>query len=209
MKCTKCSTKIRPVVSVDLDGVLGDYHNEFRIFAEKYWNRPMPLNWQGNGDFETFLGMSKLEHRQAKLAYRQGGFKRFQPAYGGAGSFMRSLKSLGVETWICTTRPWQRLDNIDPDTRFWLERNEMPYEGVVFGDDKYAQLFNTVQLDRVLAVVEDLPEQFDLAEELGFRPIMKYQTHNETCERNPGFRSYQEILTEIVLRGKKWSEAND
>lgn len=208
MKCTKCSNQVRPVVAVDLDGTLGEYHNEFRIFAEKYWNRPMPMHWQGQGDFETYLGMSKIEHRQAKLAYRQGGFKRFQPAYGGAGPFMRQLKNLGIEVWICTTRPWQRLDNIDPDTRFWLDRNNIPYEGVVFGDDKYNQLFNTVQLDRVLAVVEDLPEQFDLALKLGFAPIMKYQTHNETNERLPGFRSYSEIFEMIKGKNDQWIKEN-
>jgi hypothetical protein len=82
----------KPVVALDLDGTLGDYHSNFLEFADRYFhsncgswfamrnqtNPGLPL-WE-------WMGISQRDYRDAKLAYRQGGWKRWMPAYEGAGS---------------------------------------------------------------------------------------------------------------------------
>lgn len=186
-QCTKCSKKVRPIVACDIDGTLGDYHGHFRWFVSKYWNMPNILgteSWNGQGEFEEWLGITKQQYREAKLAYRQGGMKRWMPLYPGAKEMLRDIRSLGAEVWIATTRPWQRLDNIDPDTRFWLEIHGIEIDGLLYGEDKYRQLCEAVDKDRVAAVIDDLPEQYEVASSLGLPVMLRDNIHNATIGEN-------------------------
>jgi hypothetical protein len=110
------------------------------------------------------LGLTQAEYREAKLAYRQGGYKRIAPLQPGAIMFMTELQMLGCEVWITTTRPWSRLDNVDPDTKFWLQRHGIMYDHLLFDDHKYQKLSTIVDPTRVWAVVDDLPDMCEEAE---------------------------------------------
>lgn len=169
-----------PVVALDIDGTLGDYHAHFLDFAEKWIGRPMPDAHEINPGLPLyrFMGVSKATYREAKLAYRQGGWKRWMPVYPGAAELTRLIQTAGAEVWICTTRPYLRLDNIDPDTREWLKRNRIRYNAVLFGDDKYRELKRQAG-DRVCAIADDLPDLLQSASRFGFRKLyLRDQPYN-------------------------------
>lgn len=211
MLCTACGEKIRPVVCFDIDGTLGDYHTHFTEFCDKYFNlnRPQMAPFNGSCDFENWLGLTRIEYREAKLAYRQGGTKRWMPIFPGAAEAVRTVQDAGAEVWIATTRPWQRLDNIDPDTREWLRRNQLHYDGLLYGDDKFNQLCETVDPSRVVAVIEDLPGMFDLGTKLGLPVMQVWRPHNDS----PGARRDPSgMLPDCVLWAvnnvKNWRRQN-
>lgn len=171
----------KPVVALDLDGTLGNYHLHFLRFAEGWLGRPMPdpqLNTDGVPLY-SWMGVSKRTYRECKLAYRQGGMKRSMPCYEGAPELARYIRRRGAEVYICTTRPYLRLDNIDPDTRHWLRRNRIQYDGVIFGEHKYRQLRDLVG-PKVLMVMDDLPEMLAQAETAlpGATPVIRSQPYN-------------------------------
>lgn len=209
MLCTSCHEKVKPVVAVDIDGTLGDYHQDLIGFAEVYYGQPFSRDYIGQflefSDWFEIQGLSKEDYRQLKLAYRQGGLKRNMPVFPDAAYFLRSLRHAGVEVWLCTTRPYLRLDNVDPDTREWLRRNDMTYDGLLFGDDKYEKLVETVGKDRIVGVVEDLPESFDAALGLGlpvWQIFRKHNTHHLSA-RSPLFKNLghaRRILTEKAFQ---------
>lgn len=158
----------RPVVALDIDGTLGDYHRHFLWFAEKWLGMNMPLATEINPGLplSEFMGVEHSVYRQCKLAYRQGGLKRFMPVYPFASDLTHNIREAGAQVWICTTRPYLRLDNIDPDTREWLRRNDIEYDAVIFegildgdGATKYGELVRQVSTSRIVAAVDDLPEQ--------------------------------------------------
>lgn len=167
MLCSNCSQPIKSVVAIDIDGTLGDYHGQFRSFAEQYLGTFLPLEYPGGQEYSEFLGIEKQTYREIKLAYRQGGNKRWMPLYAGALSFMGMARNSGAEIWMATTRPWLRLDNIDPDTRHWLDRNKVEYDRMVYGEDKYKQLVTMIDKERIALVVDDLLEQCIAAFEAG------------------------------------------
>lgn len=148
----------KPVVALDIDGTLGDYHSHFLQFARLWFDRPMPPSSEINPGLPLwkFMGVTRARYREAKLAYRQGGWKRWMPVYDGASDLTKNVQRAGAEVWICTTRPYLRLDSIDPDTREWLRRNDIKYNAVLFGDDKYRELERQAG-HRVCAVADDLP----------------------------------------------------
>jgi hypothetical protein len=171
----------KPVVALDIDGTLGDYHAHFLWFASVWLGREMPsaLDVNPGMRLSEFMGVPHNVYRECKLAYRQGGLKRFMPVYPFASELTREIHNLDAEVWLCTTRPYLRLDNIDPDTREWLRRNNIQYDAVIFGtlvneglvDYKYSELVRQVGKDRIAAAVDDLPEQIEKAKDVGIKPV--------------------------------------
>lgn len=208
----------KPVVALDIDGTLGDYHGHFLRFAEGYVGREMPNPKEINPGLPLYRHMrvSRATYRAAKLAYRQGGQKRSMPAYDGAADLTRVVRKAGAEVWICTTRPYLRLDNIDPDTREWLRRNRIQYDAVLFGESKYAELVRQVGLNRIVAIADDLPEQIVKAGKVGIRSLyMMYQPYNTVGSSLGGghpfapdiVHSLPELWHEIELQIMKYKGA--
>lgn len=171
---------MKPVVALDIDGTLGDYHRHFIEFARGWTGRdlPSPESINPGIPLHKHLGMSKATYRQCKLAYRQGGMKRSMPAYEDASELTRSLRKQGADVWICTTRPYLRLDTIDPDTRHWLRRNGIQFDGILYGEHKYSDLVRIVGKDRVVGVLDDLPEVLDRARSIGLSCYLRDQPYN-------------------------------
>jgi hypothetical protein len=175
MLCTKCSEIIKPVVGIDIDGTLGDYHNHFIKFANDYLgitsHRPGFFDlYDGSILFRDWYcdaaGISKHTWYEIKLAYRQGGMKRTMPMTAGASHLTKYVRRMGAELWLTTSRPYNRLDNIDPDTREWLSRHRIDFDHLLYDDDKYRLLSDRVDKSRVVMVLDDLFEMYDSASDI-------------------------------------------
>lgn len=186
------------VVALDIDGTLGDYHGHFEWFLRMIYlphgaylnNSTSELRawWRDTiqGEFSDALGLPKDVYRNAKMAFRQGGMKRCMPAFRGINEVaVQSIREQGIQVWITTSRPWMRLDNIDPDTQYWLKHNIGQVDGVIYGEDKYADLIDIVGHQRILGIVDDLPENVVRAQQLGLRAAMRRAPHNEWWSVNP------------------------
>jgi hypothetical protein len=192
----------KPVVAVDIDGTLADYHGWFTRFAELWTGREMPDPTDNTNGIPLYkwLGMSKKTYRECKLAYRQGGMKRSMPCYPGSADLLRYMRKSGCEVWICTTRPYLRLDNIDPDTRHWLRRNHIPYDGVIFGEHKYRDLVKIVGRERVLMVLDDLPEMIEQTLALGIPGVLRDQPYNRYSEQPLSRLAYDNADALMIFR---------
>jgi len=175
MRCSECSAPITPVVALDIDGTLGDFHAHFISFLESYLNWPFHHccgfeMYDGAIAFnqwarETY-GIDYRTWQDIKLAYRQGAQKRSMPVIPGAENVVLTAAREGCEIWFTTTRPYLRLDNIDPDTRFWLDNVlgvEDLYSGMIYDELKYERFRELVDPERVILILEDLPEMYDAA----------------------------------------------
>lgn len=212
MRCTDCGTRVKPVISLDIDGTLGDYFGHFLLFAENYLGtglaRPV---YAGEGEYwEWFAnrGVPRDTYRQIKLAYRQGGMKRTMPMFTGARELTADLRESGVEVWLCTSRPYLRLDNIDPDTRHWLERNDIQYDGLLYGERKYEELVERVDPRRVVAVLDDLPEMIDQAKAIGLNAFQIGKQHNShvNAMRQPRMLGLATAQSKFKRELKIWRE---
>lgn len=209
MRCTDCSRDVKPVVAVDIDGTLGDYHGHFIKFATAYVGHPLPTVFGGNVPFHEALGLELEQYRAVKLAYRQGGMKRSMPLISNNGAerwLIDNLRSQGVEVWLTTTRPFLRLDNVDPDTRAWLERNRIRYDGLLYDEDKYDRLVEIVEPERVIGVLEDLPDLWNRASELGLNPIQRWTWWNRYVQMNPGSERLSAVFRVLWKRSINWKE---
>jgi 5'(3')-deoxyribonucleotidase len=205
--CTRCSNPVRPIIAIDIDGTIGRYYQHFHDFAQEYLDQILPADYDGIGDFGDYMGLEKNLYREIKLAYRQGGLKRTMPVYDGASEMTLRIIRAGAELWIATTRPWMRLDNIDPDTKYWLSKNNIYYDGLMYGDDKYYQLAHAVSRERVIGVLEDLPELFDVAKGLfPEAPIFRSTKFNKGDQRFPQVKTLRDAREEFLDRIERWHE---
>lgn len=235
MLCSNCSEVVRPIVACDIDGTLGDYHRHFFRFATEYlgkdghgWydgnpvggpnirNMPglsrFPLTYDGSVRFSEWVcWAARIDlhtYREMKLAYRQGGQKRSMPLLPDAQEFVRMVRALGADLWLTTTRPYQRLDGIDPDTREWARRHQIRYEGLLYDREKYRRLRERVDPERVVAVIDDLPYLWDQAAE-SFGPdvpILVRSTYNRAVERPTQANGLAMVFGQVEHRVLRWKE---
>lgn len=215
MLCTKCSAPVRPITCFDVDGTMGRYHEHFLKFAADYLGFSTIIagssmydgerlfrNWfcdAFNVDLRTF--------RDIKLAYRQGGQKRSMEVERWARVATRLAHDSGAEVWVTTTRPYMRLDNIDPDTRFWLKRHGIYFDHLLYGDHKYEELSNQVDPKRVCFILEDLPEQIDEAQSRfgDDVPFMYFSPWNKSGHGvYQGLGNGQDIIHKVEERVEAW-----
>lgn len=170
----------KPVVALDIDGTLGDYHGHFLRFAEGWTGKSMPPSDQVNPGMQLhkFMGVSKDTYRRVKLAYRRGGMKRSMPCYPRARMLTTHLRKNGAHVWICTTRPYLAMENIDEDTRHWLRRHGIQYDEVLWGEHKYRNLVKYVDKDNIIGVLDDLPAMIEQADVLGLNAYVRTQPYN-------------------------------
>jgi hypothetical protein len=216
MLCSECSKAVKPVVAVDIDGTLGDYHGHFIRFAASYLGVKSPsFDYYGVGLFKTwFIERYKIDERtwyDIKLAYRQGGMKRSMPVYPGAAMLCHMIRSAGAELWLTTTRPFLRLDNVDPDTRFWLDQQAIEYDGLLYDEDKYKVLAERLDGRRVVAVLDDLPEQFEAASS-AFHwkvPLLRRNPYNTAVVCEQTVKDLGKAWPIIAERIDRWKELHE
>lgn len=217
MLCSRCSSAIKPVVAIDIDGTLGDYHLHFMNFAMNYLgvSRDRRISvFVGEGTYlDWFCRTFKVDattFRRVKTAYRAGGMKRMMPVWEGAPYLMSRLSATGAEIWLTTTRPYMKFDGIDDDTRFWLAQNRMAtYDHLLYDEDKYARLAERVDPARVVAVLDDEIEQVNRAQDVFGTdvPILRTVMANAQARRRPGtlWASDLGVAGDIIIkRIEKW-----
>lgn len=212
MKCSNCSETVKPAVALDIDGTLGDYHDNFLEFAEGWLGFWRARDYCGGERFRDWFtktyGVDLTTFRTIKLAYRQGGMKRTMLPYAGAADLTNRLRKEGIEVWLTTSRPWERFDRIDPDTREWLRRYEIEFDGLLYSGSKLADYAKIIDPGRSIAVVDD--QIHNLAEAtqrcLG-APILRRTMWNSGCEWWGAFvENLTELQGEILNQNNFWKE---
>jgi hypothetical protein len=171
-------------VALDIDGTLLGYHGHFTLFAEQYFGKYV----RGAGEYDArlpfhqYLGVGKASYRKCKLAYRRGQLKRSLPMleapYPNANTLTHTLRRWGCDIWLCTTRPYLSHDEVDDATRHNLRRNGVVYQGLIWGEHKYRELVRTVGKDRIIGVLDDVPEMCAQARSLGLPTAFALREHN-------------------------------
>jgi hypothetical protein len=210
MLCSDCQKPIRPVVALDIDGVLANYHMHFLQFAYDWLGQlcgSKELDYFGATDLATHLGIDKRTYRECKLAFRQGGLKRSMPVIAGAYRLVTTLRDRGCEVWFTTTRPYLRLDNIDIDTREWCRRNNLVFDGLLYDEDKYSKLVEAVGQERIVAVLDDEFSNCWAAQCLGLEAIWmrtKYNSKESSLTDLPQVESLMDARHVLLERLDLW-----
>lgn len=219
MRCTNCGEIIRPVVAIDIDGTLADYHDHFLEFAVR-WLGDTYIKPRGSSAFDgsephrewftRVMNVDVTTFRAIKLAFRQGGMKRTMPIYRESAETIFDIQNMGAEVWLTTTRPWERFDRVDPDTRHWLAEHSIDFDGLIYDDEKMSALAERVDPERVVAVVDDLIEELEIAQNMfdNAVTIMRKTIHNRGVHwPHEGYMGEIKVWIEESIN--RWKERYD
>lgn len=216
MHCSRCSELVKPVVCIDIDGTLGDYHGHFLRFAGDWVGVRQDDNYSGREPYRDWFCKAfrtdLTTFRQIKLAYRQGGMKRTMPVYPYATELCEAVHNAGGELWLTTTRPYLSLDGIDRDTRAWLDRNWISYDRLLYDENKYDVVAERVDPERVVAVLDDEEEQCLHAVRVWDSiniPIQRGTRYNESARFQPRCETLESACNVIVNRITQWKGSHD
>jgi hypothetical protein len=217
--CSKCGVQLKPIVAVDIDGTLADFHGHLLRFMTEWTGKGLEALLYGSLDLydggepwsDYCMRLFEIDlatFRAAKLAYRQGGLKRSMPPVNGAAMFCKAITTK-AELWLTTTRPYLSLDTIVPDTVEWLRRTGIDnYQALLFDEDKYEQLADRVDTRRVVAILDDQRDMCEAAAMSMFfgidAPILLRNKYNGATDWTTVARDLKEAEHIINARVDLW-----
>lgn len=123
------------ILGIDCDGVLRDFTGKTsEVYHREYPDHRYPAN---ESDWTTFSMSPLFDLGQGiyDFAFRKFAKEIYTtaPAYDNASNFLKKLKELGHTVVIVTSQP----NDICKDaTLYWLEKNNMINDGIIFSDNK-------------------------------------------------------------------------
>ena len=149
---------------VDIDGCLTEYPETFlRWLSESLGIRSNSL--------EMLKASTTPERYEAlKYAYRTSGVKRELEVRPNARETMELLKKWGMRIWIATSRP--QWEPVISDTKFWVKKNKLPHDKLIFANDKRQFLRSAVSAGLCLVIDDDYETVDYVSRQLGLPGIV-------------------------------------
>lgn len=206
--------KGRKVVGVDIDGILADYPRSLVDFMNTKECRDLvdglskyivfPHEAVKSYDIFADFGIDRETAKQVKHYYRETGYKRYIPVYSDAKRFLTTLRDKGYVIALVTSRPYKEYNRIFADTMTWLENNELPYDVVLWAEDKGTKLVEEFGKDNIEFFIDDVAEYANSVADRGIRTYLMDKTYNRASELNQAItrvNSLSEVIYIEELRG--------
>lgn len=155
------------------------------------------------GIYGEVAGSVEIERRKAAW-YEAGGFNHVA-AIEGASNALHAIRAAGHRIAIITARPVWVHRRVAWDTQSWLKANNIPYDILAFGKDKYDELVRHVFPARVVGFVEDRDKHaMELAAQqvpvlLMAAPWNRAMPESEHVKRVGGWNDVLQVLNEQGL----------
>lgn len=146
----------RKKVFVDLDNVMADYGGDFLRWATNGQLSPSPSDLTSL-HLNDILCLDEADYADLKHRWRVEGHKRDMTLLPGTHGALRRLAQW-YDIIIISSRPAGKYENIRRDTEYWLGRNSLAYDGLVFTDKKFDYVRDHYTEDDVLAIFDDDPK---------------------------------------------------
>jgi uncharacterized HAD superfamily protein len=170
------------IAGIDIDGVLADYPRSFVEFVNKELGTSYDYKNVMTYDVATALGLPPEECLRLKHLYRESGQKRFVPIVEGAKQFLEELKYMGYTIVLLTSRPYNKYKRIYGDTQYWLSENKLPYDAILWDEQKGERLIKEFGKSRVKFFVDDVAGFANGISDMGMRCFLLTKPYNENNE---------------------------
>jgi uncharacterized HAD superfamily protein len=165
------------VAGIDIDGVLNYYPKPWVDFVNSQ------LGTEFKNLHEVKYNVPFQKYKDLKFEYRECGVKATLPVREGASEVLWQIKNLGYMILVLTSRPFSEHKTLYKQTTDWLESNNLPYDGIIFGEDKYLQILSKVP--NLNFMIEDHRYYSNLISRWGYRVFLVNNEYNRgSIERN-------------------------
>lgn len=170
----------QPILIVDLDGTIANYHDSFLIWCEyegylaEGTHKSMQFGLRPDGD----LLVAYPEYRRWCDEFEgSGGYRNICPYYDGV-NLVRAARTQGAYIVVTTARPVNTFKRIWHDTWSWLREFGIVPDQLLFEEDRslFAGMFSDKQ---PVAALEDNPQNAARLARSGATVWLRAQPYNE------------------------------
>lgn len=203
--------KGRRVVGVDIDGILADYPRSLVDFMNSEACRTMVPVLNDYGHLEVSIaksydifkdyGIDRQTAKEVKHLYRETGYKRCIPVYPDAKDFLETLHDSGYVIALVTSRPYKEYNRIFADTMTWLKDNGLPYDVVLWAEDKGTALADEFGVENIEFFIDDVADYANSVADRGIRTYLMNKTYNSGAEVNPNIKRVGGLIEVLDIEG--------
>lgn len=182
--------KYRKICAIDLDGVLVDIDCWLGFVNKRVKKQYRDL-------IELKAKMNKKTYLKLKHIYRESGYKRNLTKNKGATKFISSLKRKGYKIVILTKRPYKKYARIFSDTLYWLNKNNIKYDAILFDSQKHKRI--VTELPYLKFMVEDNRKIANEVSDWGYKVFLMNNKYNdgEITENVVRVDKFNQILRDV------------
>ncbi len=170
------------IVGVDIDGVLADYPGGYVDFINKELGTNYSREGVTNYDIGAHFGIPRPDIIRLKDKFRQTGQKRYLNTCEGAKEFLQALRNAGYTVVLLTARPYNKYKRMFADTIYWLNQNGLPFDGIIFDEDKEAYLLRNYGAENVCFFVDDHQNNANLISDAGVKCYLLNRPYNTQAQ---------------------------
>ena len=169
----------RPLIGLDIDGVLADYVGTLLGFLNERLGTRYAAEQVTRSGVGRNLDLPPATYRALKREFRDCGLEGLGARpIPGAVRFLWYLRARGYYICLLTGRPTAAFKRLVPDTFEWLARHQIPYDLCVFDPRKADRLGQLGARTRVTAFFEDSAEEAIRIAELGIPVWLRRAPYN-------------------------------
>jgi hypothetical protein len=163
----------KKIIILDIDGLLNDYPKSFLQWVRLTYGISVP----------TLAVLKKQDnYKIIKEHYRMSGAKKYSVITDGLNYLLDFLRSGNFYVWIITSRP-VLAETVD-HTKYWLNKNKIPYDRLDFCRDKKSTLGLKPELfEKIVFAIDDSVEFLrgieEISSEYEFPLILFTGNHDE------------------------------
>ena len=173
------------VCGVDIDGVLNYYPDTWVQF----------VNDKTGSHFATLTEvkatLSYKSYKDLKYEYRECGIKAELEVRAGAKELLDELKRRSYRTMILTSRPFDEHISLFKQTVSWLDKNQLQYDGIIFGENKYVEILT--QVPNLRFFIDDHRYHAMQVSKWGYPAFLVNTIYNQG-ELNPNVHRIKELM---------------
>lgn len=152
------------------------------------------------GPVEAAAALRLEASEDMKNAFYSGGRFREMAAVPGAAEGLARVSAAGIKIVLITARPQWQYKRLHSDTVYWLNREGMTYDLLLFSRNKVEAVYDHVRPAWPIAFVEDHPVNADAIAEAGIQVLLYDQPHNRHVSAKSGITrvaSWTEITSKL------------
>ena len=150
--------------------------------STKFWidfvNKKAGTNFKSLTQMKNNLSYNY--YRNIKHEFRTSGIKVHIPVRKEAKKVLYELLKLEYTIIMMTARPFDIYKKLFKTTTEWLRRNELPYDGIIWGHNKHVKIMSEVE--NIQFIVEDHAYVANNCAKFGVRTYLMTNIYNKNAK---------------------------
>lgn len=186
------------VAVFDIDGVLSTYPHDFLGYVNKKLGTEYKVPSMTSYYISECFPISRVVEEDLKAQFLADGHMRELGSMADAPTVAQKLRRAGYVIAVTTGRPYSH--HMHYDTATWLKSRDIPYDIIIWGEDKADIIHEELSPAAPAFIVEDKPSTIEKLKSRTYPVYVMAWPYNSRVAEVPGQIERISSLTEILSK---------